>query len=238
MSKNDVSIATIAWARNEDEEKELRNSLMALSLLGLPVYITDGGSSASFVDFLKNLPGFTVLSAKGLWTQAKTSLAEAAKKGAKQILYTEPDKLRFFTEHLRKLLATVDEKEEAGVILASRNAAGFATFPVFQQTTETCINNCCKEVIGIDTDYCYGPFLFNATLLPHLEHLPENIGWGWRPFLFAVAHRLGHSVDVFAEGFECPPQQRIDDANERLYRMKQLAQNIEGLLLAASVQLA
>lgn len=237
MNKDEVCIATIAWARNRDEENELRTSLTALSLLGLPVFITDGGSSESFVDFLKGLPGFTMLSAKGLWAQAKNSLAAAAKSGAKFILYAEPDKLIFFSKHLKMLLGSTLTKKCKGVVIASRSAAGFATFPFFQQTTESCINDCCKEVIGVDADYCYGPFLFNASLLPYGEHLPENIGWGWRPFLFAVAHRLGLPVEVFEGDFECPLQQKSADAKERLYRMKQLTQNIEGLLLATSIQL-
>jgi hypothetical protein len=103
--------------------------------------------------------------------------------------------------------------------------------------TETTINNCCKEVIGKEMDYCYGPFLFNSSLVTGLDALPETCGWGWRPYLFAIAHRKGLSVEAFEAGFECPPDQREEDEKERLYRMKQLTQNIEGLLLATAVQL-
>ena len=233
---NDVAIATISWARNEREEAVLRTSLQQLSECGLPVYITDGGSSGSFLDFLRSLNQFNLYQAKGLWQQAKNSITAAGRGGAKTILYTEPDKLDFFKDHLPLLLDTRKEWEAAGLLLASRSATAFATFPAFQQMTETAINRCCKEVIGKEMDYCYGPFLFPSSLIPYLDQLPAACGWGWRPFLFALAHRSGLPVDAYVSEFVCPADQRIDDGEERIYRMKQLTQNIEGLLLATTVQ--
>ena len=232
-----LAIATISWARNSDEEKSLRAALTALSKLSLPVFITDGGSSEAFRDFLHSLPGFRVFTAKGLWAQAKNSIAEAKNAGAKTILYTEPDKLQFFQAHLPVMLKEKSLGEEDGVVLASRSANGFATFPSFQQTTETAINNCCKEIIGKEVDYCYGPFLFNTKLISYMDLLPQNCGWGWRPFVFAMAHRLGLTVNAFVGDFYCPPDQQEDDPGERIYRMKQLTQNIDGLVLAATVPL-
>lgn len=237
MNNAKLSIATIALARNEQEEQTLRQSLEALATLAIPVFVTDGGSSASFVSFLNSLPHFHVFSAKGLWPQAKKSLTEAAGSGAKAIFYTEPDKLHFFQQHLPAMLAEKEITETTGVILASRSASGYASFPQFQQMTEQTINQCCREVIGTDADYCYGPFLFSSQLVPALAFLPENIGWGWRPALFATAHRKGLVVDSFTGDFFCPPDQQVDDAKERIYRMKQLTQNIKGLVLTTSVQM-
>lgn len=237
MDKKELAIATIAWARTEQEESALRLSLEQLATLGIPVFITDGGSSSSFLSFLQGLPFFTVLSAKGLWAQARKSIAAASQSGANVILYTEPDKFTFFRDHLPEMIAQSSMTNEDGVILASRSAAGFASFPPFQQVTETTINQCCKDIIGKDIDYCYGPFLFNAVLVPLLDTLPENCGWGWRPFLFATAYRKGLSISAFVADFACPPEQQGEDATERIYRMKQLAQNIDGLVQAATAPL-
>lgn len=236
MNNTELAIATISWARNKEEEQFLRTSLDALAALQVPVFITDGGSSTAFIGFLQSIPHFTVFAAKGLWPQAKKSIAEAGKKGATVILYTEPDKLQFFQQHLPQMLAEKKVAEDTGVVLASRSAAGFASFPPFQQMTERTINNCCQEIIGLETDYCYGPFLFNSRLIPVLDFLPDNCGWGWRPALFAAAHRKGLQVDTYTGDFFCPPDQQADDTAERIYRMKQLAQNIEGLVLATTVQ--
>lgn len=237
MKKKNIGIATISWARNEEEENLLRVSLQQLSALKLPVYITDGGSSETFLQFLHTLPFFNIYRAKGLWPQAKNSILQARAGGAEAIFYTEPDKLDFFKDHLPSLLNDQNLDGTEGVLLAARSAKGFASFPAFQQMTESTINNCCKEVTGKEIDYCYGPFLFNSRLTSYLDSLPQTCGWGWRPFLFALAHRLGLGVDAYAGDFACPPEQREDEQGERIYRMKQLTQNIEGLLLATSIQL-
>lgn len=236
MKTNDLFIATISWARNDDEEKLLRTSLQQLAELNVPVCITDGGSTESFVEFLHSIPHFIVRQAKGLWPQAKLSITMAIESGAGYIFYTEPDKLEFFSKHLKQML-DVAEIENAGAVLASRSIKGFSSFPSFQQMTETTINNCCKEIIGKEIDYCYGPFLFNANLVPYLKTLDDNIGWGWRPFVFAIAHRLGFEVKNFEGDFTCPPDQQEDDEAERIYRMKQLTQNINGLVQAATMDL-
>lgn len=234
MHTDQIVIATISLARSAEEERLLKNALTQLSSLNLEVIVTDGGSSQSFVDFLQSLPNLTLLKAKakGLWAQAKTSLQKAAENGKPFIFYTEPDKLDFFKTGLLKMLNAIEVDESLGVLLASRSAKAFASFPSFQQMTETCINNCCEERIGLKTDYCYGPFLLNKKIAPHLDLLPNDTGWGWRPFAFNTAHRLGYKVKAFEDDFFCPEDQREDDAAESLYRMKQLEQNIRGLVMS------
>jgi hypothetical protein len=238
MKIDELCFATISLARNREEENLLTSSLKQLAELNIPVYITDGGSSKDFVEFLQSIPHFKIFEAKGLWPQAKMSITQAAKSSTRFIFYTEPDKPEFFANHLKKMLCRINVDEKTGVVLASRSAKGFSTFPSFQQMTETTINNCCKEVFGKEMDYCYGPFLFNRQLIPLLEKLDNNIGWGWRPFVFAIAHRLGLEVANFEDDFNCPPDQRADDASERIYRMKQLTQNINGITHAATINLS
>ena len=231
---NRVCIATISWARNEDEERILREALSKLASLEMPVFITDGGSSESFRTFLGMLPNFTVLEAKGLWPQAKSSIKAAQETGAEFIFYTEPDKLEFFSDHISKFLRQPIDNT-LGVLLASRSAKAIATFPSFQKMTETAINDCCKEIVGKPIDYCYGPFVFNKRLIPYLDALDDHCGWGWRPFVFAVAQRMGLRVESFEGDFNCPADQREDDEGERIYRMKQLTQNINGLVKATAI---
>ncbi|HUC81376.1 MAG TPA: hypothetical protein VMR70_10695 [Flavisolibacter sp.] len=238
MNKEKISIATICWARNGAEENLLRLSLQALARLNIPVFITDGGSSDSFLSFLKTIPHFTVLQAaeKGVQAQATTSLFAAAENKTPFVFYTEPDKKAFFKDSLEIFLQNAPGDESTGVYLAARSADGYATFPPFQQMTETTINNCCAEVMGKSFDFTYGPFLMNAKLIPTLQDV-KDIGWGWRPYVFVMAHRLGLSVDAWVQNFVCPPDQRADDTKERLYRMRQLEQNIRGIVMAAAKEL-
>ena len=239
MNPQDITIATITLARNKGEETELIAALQQLALLNMPVIITDGGSTASFLEFINSIPHFTVLPYKvgGVWPQAKASLEAAGQTRAPFIFYTEPDKKEFFSKWLLTMVEETELTKKSGVVIASRTAEGFASFPAFQQITETTINTCCSEIIGKKGDYCYGPFLLNQGLVPYLDAVKEDIGWGWRPFVFGMSHRLGYTVQAFEKNFFCPPQQRADDSKERIYRMKQLEQNIRGLVLATTTEL-
>jgi hypothetical protein len=234
MDTTGLAIATITWARDEKEEALLGESLTALSRIGIPVFVTDGGSTSSHQDLVRNLPNVSFFQTKGLWAQAKKSITEAHRSGAKTILYTEPDKLLFFQHHLPQLIENSPWDEKSGVVLATRSAKAFASFPAFQQMTETTINRCCAEVTGLATDYLYGPFIFTTDLLPYLDVLPETCGWGWRSFLFVKAHLLGYTLESREGDYFCPPDQKSDDGAERIYRMKQLTQNIEGIVLATA----
>jgi hypothetical protein len=239
MDKNQIAIATICWARNEAEEKLLKASLTELAKLQIPTFITDGGSSSHFLEFIRSFPHFTLLqaSAKGVWAQARTSLLAAYEKGSSYIFYTEPDKLDFFRHFLPSLLREINLHKDTGILLAARSPTGFATFPPFQQMTETTINDCCAEVIGANLEFTYGPFLMRREVIPFLKLVQEDIGWGWRPYIFGIAKRAGYTVDACVNDFSCPPDQREDSPAERIYRMRQLTQNIQGLVLSTTVKI-
>ncbi len=238
MKLTEIAIATMTLVRDEEEDRLLRESLSILAGYEIPVYITDGGSPASFLDFLKGFPSFTVAGApaKGLFAQIRNSLTGALPGPRPFILYTEPDK-KFFFHELPAFLEEVTANEKTGIFLASRSKAGMASYAAFQQMTETCINKCCTEVTGHFLDYTYGPFILNKKLVPWLEQVQEDIGWGWRPFVFGVAHRLGLTLGEHRGDYLCPPEQQEDSAAERLYRMRQLEQSVRGIVLSASVGL-
>jgi hypothetical protein len=235
MDHDNLCIATMTWARTTQEEELLRSSLLDLSKLDIPTFVTDGGSNEDFLKYVRSFQNFTVLqpTGKGVWPQVKTSLQAAFDHGAKFIVYTEPDKRTFFKQGLPDLLKNLVMDAHTGVMIAVRSAAGFESYPQFQRMTETTINNCCSEVTQVNTDYTYGPFIMNRLVVPHLDTLPANIGWGWRPYAFVVAARLNYKVESFEGPFFCPPDQQQDDANERVYRMKQLSENIEAIVLGS-----
>ena len=128
-------------------------------------------------------------------------------------------------------------QQQAGLVVAARTVPAFNTFPAFQQHCETTINYCCAEVTGKPVDYTYGPFLMHSELINATEHLATDAGWGWRPFVFCMAHRLGMNIDAIHDDYECPPDQRTDDHAERIYRMKQLNESIRGVVAATAVQI-
>jgi hypothetical protein len=239
MDFSEVAVATLTWARDAAEERLLRESLTLLAGFGAPVFVTDGGSGGAFVDFLRALPNCRVFEAgtPGVWPQARTSIGAAADTtAARFILYTEPDKREFFRESLRDFISEATADEDVGVVLASRSAESFATFPEFQRHTETAINRCCAEVLGVEADFTYGPFLLNRALVPHLKRAEAGIGWGWRPYAFAAARAHGYRILRVEGSLPCPLEQREDGKAERLYRVKQLGQNIQGLVASLDAE--
>jgi hypothetical protein len=235
MDLSEVALATMTWARDAAEEALLRESLPLLAELGAPVFVTDGGSGAAFVEFLRSLSHVNICesSGRGPWAQARRSLLAAYDTGRRFLLYTESDKSDFFRRTLREFVAGAPGDEDVGVVLASRSAESFQTFPEFQRRTEEAINRCCAEVVGADFDFSYGPFLLNRNLVPHLDGAAGDLGWGWRPYAFGTARRLGYRVESLSKDLPCPPAQREDGSAERLYRMRQLAQGVAGLLQSA-----
>lgn len=170
--------------------------------------------------------------------QTKRSLHGALQLGSRYILYTESHKRLFFEHGLGEFLAHALIQSQVGVVVASRSAASFATYPTSQQYTETVINQLVGQVIGQHGDFSYGPMLIHRALIPSLKFFTEDIGWGWRHYIMGIAHRLGYSIVQWTGGLPCPPDQRADSQAELVLRMRQLSQNLEGLVLAMTISQA
>jgi hypothetical protein len=229
-----VCAATVTWARTEAEQQLLRTSLLRLAKTGLTIVVADRDSGPAFRAFLDSNAQFRVVAPLGptLVGQVQASLSAALETGADFILYTESDKALFFRDGLEPFLDGAELGGRTGAVLAARTDDSFATFPPIQRLTERTINELCAELTGSRGDYSYGPFILNRVLVPHLADLAPDAGWGWRHFIFATAARLGYSVTHSVGDYPCPPDQRQEDRTESLHRMRQLEQNIRGLLLS------
>jgi len=232
-----VCVATVTWARGEGEQQLLRTSLLRLAETGLMIVVSDRDSGPAFRDFLQSLPQFRVVPPGGpsLVGQVQASLTAAANTGADFILYTESDKDVFFADGLTAFLDRVDLQPRTGAAIAARSDASFSTFPTLQRFTERTINELCARFIGTPGDYSYGPFVLNQKLVPGVLGLAPDVGWGWRHFLFGTAVRLGYTVTHLVGDYPCPPDQREENDAEQIHRVRQLAQNIQGLLLSTTI---
>lgn len=232
MDISQAAVVTVTWARSAGEDVLLRRSLALLADSGLPVAVADAGASDTFTEFLRALPGFSVAvpSEQGLVAQVQAGFRLAATFGRRFILYVEPDKELFFDRRMHQFLQAAPVRRDVGVVLAARSTASFDTFPQMQRYTEAVINRLCAERIGTAGDYSYGPFLMNGALTPHLTDLEHRLGWGWRHFIFRAAVRQGLRVLHLEGDYRCPPVQRREDDADRVHRMRQLSQNILGLI--------
>jgi len=229
-----VSIATVTFARNVDEERRVLAALEELSRSGIRVVAADGGSPQTFVDRVANLPHLEIMpnaDEPGLVGQARFALRLALSLNTDRILYTEPDKLLFFRTHLHTFIERARDST-AGIVLAARSAASFESYPASQRFAEGVLNTYCSTEVGRVADYSYGPFMMRRDLVGALDDLPAFIGWGWRPFLFVTARKYGHDVIGLEGDFECAEADRVDDETQRRHRLCQLAENLAGVVRA------
>ncbi|MBC8102680.1 MAG: hypothetical protein H7Z41_08850 [Cytophagales bacterium] len=232
-----ITIAAPILARTESEAQILLQSVRSLARQALPLFFADGGSIPGFREDLAKISRVTVRQTPGegprLVSQVRQALDAAQETRTPYILYTEPDKQWFFENRLETFLsnATTDASE-VGIYLPARDAASFATFPRVQQTPEQLFNALAAETLGRQADLLYGPLLLRRDLVPLLDPLPPDLGWGWRTFLVVAAHRHGLPLVTWEADLPCPEEQRGEgDEQSQTYRLEQLAQNIRGLVL-------
>jgi hypothetical protein len=232
MRPPDVAIATMTRARDRREAIDITRALGCLSRTRLPIAIADGGSAPRFVDEIGKLSGVTLVPPQheSLVGQVQASLSAADATGRPYILYTEPDKRGFFDRGLVDFMRRAPKN--SGIVIAARSASAFNTFPPFQRLAEAAANELCGRVVGLTTDYCYGPFLIHRRLAAAVARAPRTLGWGWRPFVFATAHRLGFPIAAVVGDYRCPRGQRQEDHGERQHRIRQLSENAAGLIAA------
>jgi hypothetical protein len=236
MLLNSISVATITRARDAREEGLITRTLTALSHLGIPVVVADGGSPAAFLDSLSRIPKLTLTPPDhpGLIGQVKASVRMARASGSACILYLESDKELFVSGPMTDFIESAIAEPDTGVILASRSRHSLETFPPFQRRTESAFNTVASDVIGLQADYLYGPFLMDHSVAAHVAGVAADLDWGWRPFIFATTRRLGRRVRAIEGDYVCPSDQAIEDDGDRLHRLRQLRQNIDGLTRAVA----
>jgi len=238
MNTSSISVATITFARDDEEARLIVDGLSSLAATSMPMAISDGGSPAAVVAALAAIPGAAMVPPRerGLVHQVQASAQAAADRARPFILYTESDKQRFFEQSLAAFVSSAPENDDIGIVLAARTDAAFATFPPLQRFCENTINVLTGEATGVVADYSYGPFLMRRELAERLAGVPAHIGWGWRHYIFATAAQLGLRIHAIPGDHPCPENQRQEDAGERLHRLRQLSQNVDGLVLASRSQ--
>ena len=224
-------LATITRARDTDEEALIGRALQAASDGGFPLIVCDGGSRAEFVERLRAIPRTIVVRppANDLVVQIRHAIAAALSTGAERVLYSEPDKAAFLAHHVRLFVDACSTSPEA-VGVAARTPDAFRTFPAVQQFTESTINELTSDAVSVRGDYSYGPLLLPRASAELALRAPERLGWGWRHFVVVLAHRAGTPILLHPGDFACPQTQRLNADAERIHRLTQLAQNVDGLV--------
>lgn len=211
------------------------DSLSVLSSKNINIVAVDGGSSKEFLGRIKKFRNISVIrsSKKGLQNQVVESLLEA-QASSRYIFYTESNKSDFFRSHLdgflSRAMTIIDKNPNAGIVLPSRTKESFSTFPEFQQRSESFLNTILSEFIDREVgDFAYGPKIIASDLIPYLGHLLRDVGWGWMTYLLLIAKKLEKSIYAVELDLPCPRDERENTYADKLLRLKQLKNHIEGV---------
>lgn len=234
MPVEKFTVSTITWARDRKEEKLVYDSLSALAGKNIHVVAVDGGSSEEFLDSLKKFRNISVIrsSKKGLQNQVVESLREA-QASSRYILYTEANKSDFFRNQfdgfLSRAMNVIDKNPNTGIVLPSRTKESFSTFPEFQQRSEFFLNTVLSEFLDKKGDFAYGPRIIASDLIPYLDQLPRDVGWGWMTYLLLITKGLGKNIHTVDLDLPCPQGERENTYADKLLRLKQLKNHIEAV---------
>jgi hypothetical protein len=231
---NSVALVTMTWARTRSDEELLLRSLSTATTLGLPIVIADRNGPPEFVERLSRLSQTAVVPPRGegLVLQITAAFDAAAACAPETLFYSEPDKEMFFAGAAARLLERARHVGGPALVLAARSEASFATFPPMQRYTESIVNHLCGDLLGVGGDYSYGPFLMPRRLLSKVT-LPPNLGWGWRFAAFRAARCEGLPIVHVPDDLPCPVEQRDEDDADRVHRVRQLSENLLGLITGA-----
>jgi hypothetical protein len=227
-----VGLVTMTWAPSSHQEDLLMRSLAVAATLRLPIAIADRNGRPEFVERISGLPRTVVVAAgeNGLVPQIMAAFDAALAFEPRMLFYSEPDKETFFSQAAASLLEGALRLDTPALVLAARSDASFATFPPMQRYTESVVNHVCGELVGVAGDYSYGPFVFPRELFSKIRDLPSNLGWGWRLAAFRAARREGLPIVHVLHDVPCPLDQRREDDTERVHRLRQLSENLLGLI--------
>jgi hypothetical protein len=232
MTPDRVAVATVTWARTSDEARLLERALARLAGVGWPVAVADRPTPMRLDDRLRQQQGLHLVqpAGAGLVSQVQAAITRAAAFGRPFILYVEPDKEWFFGDPIRDFVQRAPDSAAVGVAVAARSDESFETYPATQRYAEGVINRLIGEAVLEPGDYSYGPFLMNVLLHERVAALAPHLGWGWRHATFVAAHRLGLRLVQIRGDYPCPDGQDTEDDEERRHRLRQLSQNLLGLL--------
>lgn len=218
-----------------------------------PTVIVDGSPNPAVTRYLSHRLGAIVFaqqkpgmiaSRREVFGHAKEFILASVirKEDTEIILWTEekPDLIRSIPFLIAPLVAG-----EADIVIAKRTPEALATWPLFQQESETRANAAYREATGIDHDPMFGPVAFTLEVVDFFINChPER--YGVSPFAagyiqhFAALEALAAGKKVVSVTVDCryPPQQReeeetiLNDAM-REKRQRQMEELSEGYRIAA-----
>lgn len=235
MIKQSLAISTVSLIRNKEEGKVVLETIKILSSLNIQVVIVDGGSPGKAKDKIKSLPNIIFLERRGLTNQLKTSFKRGAEV-ARSLFYLHTDKLDFVEKYAQKLIDFHSTLKPETMLIPTRSTSTFKTYPAFQRKIEMYLNFILSDYLDKKADYYFGPKIFSSKLVPYLDKLQGDIGWGIEAYFYALNKRLRLPMK-FYECEAATPKDIGSQEEIKRYRLKILQWQIEGFLQGQAIKL-
>lgn len=153
--KNYISLATATFYPSwpSDRSDKVRGDLAIETLkeikkMGLAIYISDGGSSESFLSKISSL-GYKIYKQKngGLSAGRRQTLTQASlKKDSLAIVLFELEKVSFIKDSLIKSVQPILENQ-ADLVVPKREEKSFLSYPDYQASSEKLLNSLMASII-------------------------------------------------------------------------------------------
>lgn len=153
--KNYISLATATFYPSWpfDKSDKVRGDLAIKTLkeiekMNLSLYISDGGSSESFISKISSLGHHIYRQEKpGLSAGRRQALTQASlKKGSLAIVLFEPEKVSFIKNNLVKLIQPILETQ-TDIVIPKREEKAFLSYPDYQTSSEKLLNSLMTSMI-------------------------------------------------------------------------------------------
>lgn len=237
MDSNRIAIATFTLARSKGEEKLIEETIQSLSLLSIPIVISDSGSPLSFIKKVKKIENVILINHNaGTFIEQIISSHKEAAKLSPHIFFLQTDKLDFAKKYAKKMIDEYTNSSKKGMFIAIRGNDTLQKYPHFQRKQEEFLNYFISDYTGIKGDYVAGPKIYPSSIVKYLDQINEEIGWGVEAFFYVIAKRLNLSFDFFP--IRITPPDDIDDAKtSKLYRLKILQWELDGFFKGLKAKL-
>ena len=235
MKKSPIVITTISLIRTKEEEKVVIEAVKALSKLGVPIIISDGGSTNRQKEAIRKLPNITLYEVKGHTNQLVNSFQKGAEI-ADALFYLHTDKLDFVQKHASNAIKYYLNCPKNTMLVIARDKPSLKAYPKYQQETEKFLNFMISDYIGIKADYYYGPKIIPSKLVSYLSQLNKDIKWGIEAFFYTIHYRLSLPLDFYKVDIK-PPKEILDSFAFQKYRLNLIKWQIDGLIQGQKVKL-
>ncbi|MFZ3077905.1 MAG: glycosyltransferase [Candidatus Aenigmatarchaeota archaeon] len=232
MKNGKIIVATITWDGGISAEGgKIIKTMRELKKYGYDVITVDGGSSKETIEGMRE-SGAKIYrqKGKGIGSAMKESIRHAYDSGADAIVYMESDKYSYPKEIEKTIGPVLGGK--ADLVVPSRSAKSFLTYPPFQILTESLINASISVILKNFADYTYGSRTFGRKVAPYFFESRYS-DWG---VMYNPLKRLkqdGFKTKAVYVDVSFPKEDyRKEFASAKVwrYRLKQIKQDLKPVL--------